>query len=637
MQNLPDIFISYCHRNKDMADMVDNHFKSIGITFKRDVRDLKFRESIKEFMKEIRESGYALLMISDEYLKSKYCMYEVLEFVKDENFKERVLPVIVDDADIYSAKGMAGYIKYWQTKEKEFQKELEGIDATDSIALLKDLKIIKEIRSNINEFLEVIGDMKSIPLPELQANNYKDILDLIGYENEGLLSELFKIAEIKDKEERELALEEFLDIHPAFEEAHFYRAFWAYEDKELKRAQKYYLKTLKLNPQHVDAYNNLGIVYQDLKNKEESKKSYDKAIALNPGYAIAYYNMGFLMEKDYEDIDEAMKYYRKAIELNPQYHDAYHNLARLLERTDKELAKKNYEEAIRLDPKLAKSYIGLGNILRDKGSYAEAIKCYMKTVELEPGEPAAYYNLGCLHHIDMGDTDTAAKYYRKAIELNPAYIEAYNNLGNILEDENYEEAKKHYEKALEINPHYIDALYNLGRLLETNDLKLSRKYYEEVVRHNPKYAKAYTGLGNISRKEKNYPEAQKYYEEAIKLTPGNHLGYYNLALVKHFDMGDKEGAIKYYQKAIELNPGDLDAYNFLGLALQELEDFDGARKNYEKAIEIDPEFGYSYLNLGFLAIIKDGNIPEGKRLYRKAVKLDPSLKSKGNDEVFEVK
>jgi len=33
------IFISYSHKNTDVADSIDESFKKIGVTFTRDVRD----------------------------------------------------------------------------------------------------------------------------------------------------------------------------------------------------------------------------------------------------------------------------------------------------------------------------------------------------------------------------------------------------------------------------------------------------------------------------------------------------------------------------------------------------------------------------------------------------------------------
>src|SRR5207249_7955720 len=63
---LPDIFISYSWKNKDIADEIDNRFKSVGITMRRDIRDAGYRKSIKEFMQQIRETDFVLMIISED-------------------------------------------------------------------------------------------------------------------------------------------------------------------------------------------------------------------------------------------------------------------------------------------------------------------------------------------------------------------------------------------------------------------------------------------------------------------------------------------------------------------------------------------------------------------------------------------
>jgi hypothetical protein len=78
-----EIFLSYSWYNSNIADCLDILFKTKNITLKRDVRDVEYKQSIKEFMKKIRTSDYCLVVISENYLKSINCMYEVTEFIKD--------------------------------------------------------------------------------------------------------------------------------------------------------------------------------------------------------------------------------------------------------------------------------------------------------------------------------------------------------------------------------------------------------------------------------------------------------------------------------------------------------------------------------------------------------------------------
>ncbi len=70
---------------------------------KRDVRDIGAWKSIREFMTNIREQDYAVLIVSDLYLKvsdlylkSRNCMFEVTEVMKERAYGKRIFPAVVE-------------------------------------------------------------------------------------------------------------------------------------------------------------------------------------------------------------------------------------------------------------------------------------------------------------------------------------------------------------------------------------------------------------------------------------------------------------------------------------------------------------------------------------------------------------
>ena len=112
MSKTPSVFISYSSKNKEYADPIDEAFKHNGIRLIRDMRDVAFKDSFREFMRKIRETSFALLVISDDFLKSRNCMYEVIEFFKDNNYREKLfldipdpLNATLDEIDTYLKTG----------------------------------------------------------------------------------------------------------------------------------------------------------------------------------------------------------------------------------------------------------------------------------------------------------------------------------------------------------------------------------------------------------------------------------------------------------------------------------------------------------------------------------------------------
>ena len=50
-------------------------------------------------MNSIEKHDYVITLISDRYLKSRNCMYEMLEVVKDSNFSKRLIFIVISEKD----------------------------------------------------------------------------------------------------------------------------------------------------------------------------------------------------------------------------------------------------------------------------------------------------------------------------------------------------------------------------------------------------------------------------------------------------------------------------------------------------------------------------------------------------------
>ena len=52
-----------------------------------------------------------------------------------------------------------------------------------------------------------------------------------------------------------------------------------------------------------------------------------------------------------------------------------------------------FKEALRLDAEFAAAYNNYGNLLNDKARLAEARKCFVRAIEINPDDHIAYWNL----------------------------------------------------------------------------------------------------------------------------------------------------------------------------------------------------------------------------------------------------
>lgn len=175
------IFLSYSHSNINIANRIDNIFNSKNTSLTRDVRDLLPYSSLEKFMDTIRDHDYVIILISDAFLKSVNCMYEVIQFIQEKKYIDRTFPIIIDEeVQIFNRSRHGEYIRYWQKKYKSLEIRIKSLRTFGIISLYRELNKIERIQSNIGDFLDKIADLNCVSLEELESTDYKAIVDRIN-------------------------------------------------------------------------------------------------------------------------------------------------------------------------------------------------------------------------------------------------------------------------------------------------------------------------------------------------------------------------------------------------------------------------------------------------------------------------
>lgn len=155
------IFLSYCWKDSKEADKICKYFQNdYDIELHRDIINIKKWNSIKDYMQSLDNMDYMILLISDAYLKSANCMYEVLEVMRDRNYRDRIFPAIINNG-IYDPFIKIDYIKYWEDEFIKLKEKLAGLSVQNLGKLPEELKRRQDISSNIAEFLDVVSDMNN--------------------------------------------------------------------------------------------------------------------------------------------------------------------------------------------------------------------------------------------------------------------------------------------------------------------------------------------------------------------------------------------------------------------------------------------------------------------------------------------
>jgi len=143
------------------------------------------------------------------------------------------------------------------------------------------------------------------------------------------------------------------------------------------------------------------------------------------------------------DIYMARKMYREAIEayrqgspsspvLTNKVGIAFHQLLQL------DLAKKNYERAVKLDPKYAEAINNLGTIYYAQKSYRRAIGYYKRALRYTSPTASIYANLGAAY-FGRKDYDRATQCYEQALQLDPDVFEHHSNYGTLMQERTVDE------------------------------------------------------------------------------------------------------------------------------------------------------------------------------------------------------
>ncbi len=128
-------------------------------------------------------------------------------------------------------------------------------------------------------------------------------------------------------------------------------------------------------------------------------------------------------------------------------------------------------------------------------------------------------NAGLKAHA-AGDLTTATADYKKTLQYDPRNKFAFYNLALIDEASgNYGLAEEKYRSALKSDPAYEPALFNLAILRTSRDPKEAISLYKRAVAANPKDAAAWLNLGLLLRAAGQARAGDKDVIRAIGLNP----------------------------------------------------------------------------------------------------------------------
>ena len=192
----PQVFVSYAWgdetpEGRQRAKVVDDLCTALGrqgVKVRRDRDEIRPGGLISEFMDRLAEGDVILAVISDKYLRSEYCMYELFRIYrncadKPERFLGKVIPLILPDAGLSSLPGRLQRTIHWTEQEEELKPLVESNVVAVGTEFFRKFKLIGEFARNTSNMLEHLVDkLHPRDFERQAAEGFKEVLSQIGKE-----------------------------------------------------------------------------------------------------------------------------------------------------------------------------------------------------------------------------------------------------------------------------------------------------------------------------------------------------------------------------------------------------------------------------------------------------------------------
>jgi tetratricopeptide (TPR) repeat protein len=190
-----------------------------------------------------------------------------------------------------------------------------------------------------------------------------------------------------------------------------------------------------------------------------------------------------------------------------------------LQTEDRKLQEELIGQIVANEPDSALGHYAKGWLANEQSDFVQAASEYREALKLDPKFAEAYNGLG-VAYLNQEDEDAAIESFRKALELSPNLIHARINLAlAYFEQGQIDEAIRENERALVINPDIAEVHFNLALGYQArHQFARAIEEYQNALRINPRLAQAYFNLAALQEQNGDKTEALKNYRSFLNVS-----------------------------------------------------------------------------------------------------------------------
>lgn len=411
-------------------------------------------------------------------------------------------------------------------------------------------------------------------------------------------------------------------------------------------------RSIVLQPDYTDAYDQIAKIYSELREYEEAVSMYEKLVELLPNDLEIRCSLGKTLIKAGQE-KRGVKVLKRVLRMNPYFSDARLELIRY------HIKNKHYCRAntliikgMRLLPDYAPFYCMAGDLARHKNRLEKAQDYYEQSMDLDPNydpakrglnavvrameNPGGAYTEKTEEDEAREDLVAAASLYRSG-EIDQAILRLMDikETPSVARDASVLLGLSFVKKGLFkrardvlhgfVQEHEPDVmvLYNLG--LTANRMGRYDEaidFLAQALEIDEEYVEALIEMGIACLMTQEYSAAKDLFVRAIRLDKDNPRSYAYLARIA-FDKGDRAKTAEFLKKAKTVDSNNIDINLNLGYIAVKNGKYDDALGNLKKCLGLLPDHFEAHKLMG-QAKLEKGDREGAELAYQAAVNLNPS-------------
>eukprot|EP00526_Cylindrotheca_closterium_P000093 CAMPEP_0113649192 /NCGR_PEP_ID=MMETSP0017_2-20120614/26130_1 /TAXON_ID=2856 /ORGANISM="Cylindrotheca closterium" /LENGTH=864 /DNA_ID=CAMNT_0000561533 /DNA_START=103 /DNA_END=2697 /DNA_ORIENTATION=+ /assembly_acc=CAM_ASM_000147 len=273
-----------------------------------------------------------------------------------------------------------------------------------------------------------------------------------------------------------------------------------------------------------------------------------------------------------------------------------------------EEAQELYEEAIRIDPRDGRAYLGLSRCAERRRDYKLAKECLKAGITnavsvAEDGTPDIGANpfllqaLGCLEE-KAGHLNQAEALFIEAARSRPSHAASWVALAQLRTEKFrqsamagrvcYQTAARELEKAGMKPSAHVFTAWAAMEYKKEGDVRRARKLFQMALKADKRCSAAWLQLGCMEAKQENWQQAEISFETCLKFDKRNSRVLQAYAIMESKrPKGNSRKVIDLFERALKVNKRDAGVLQPYAIYVAELGDVEAARDLFERGTKVN--------------------------------------------------